>query len=41
MRLRDAQPQVLRVIEVVGLHRLPGVEVVEVVELDDTPTVLA
>jgi hypothetical protein len=29
------------VIEVVGLHRLPGVEVVEAVALDDTPRVLA
>jgi hypothetical protein len=27
MRLRNPQPQVLRVIEVVGLHRLPGVAV--------------
>jgi anti-anti-sigma regulatory factor len=25
MRLRDAQPQVRRVIEAVGLHRLPSV----------------
>jgi anti-anti-sigma regulatory factor len=25
LRLRDPQPQVKRVIEVVGLHRLPGV----------------
>ena len=29
MRLRGGQPQVLRVIEVVGLHRLPGVAVEE------------
>jgi anti-anti-sigma factor len=41
MRLRDAQPQVLRVIEVVGLHRLPGVTVEESVALDDSPHVLA
>ena len=41
MRLRDSQPQVLRVIEVVGLHRLPGVVVEESVELDDSPRVLA
>jgi anti-anti-sigma factor len=41
MRLRDAQPQVLRVIELVGLHRLPGVDVVEAVGLDDAPRVLA
>jgi anti-anti-sigma factor len=41
MRLRDPQPQVLRVIEVVGLHRLPGVVVEESVELDDSPRVLA
>ena len=27
MRLRDAQPQVLRIIEAVGLHRLPSVVV--------------
>jgi anti-anti-sigma regulatory factor len=26
MRVRNAQPQVWRLIEVVGLHRLPGVE---------------
>jgi anti-anti-sigma factor len=25
LRLRDAQPQILRLIELVGLHRLPGV----------------
>jgi anti-anti-sigma factor len=25
MRLRGAQPQVMRLIEIVGLHRLPGV----------------
>ena len=41
MRLHDPQPQVLRVIEAVGLHRLPGVEVLESVELDDSPHVLA
>jgi hypothetical protein len=41
MRLRDPQPQVLRVIEIVGLHRLPGVKVEESVELDDAPRVLA
>jgi len=41
MRLRDAQPQVLRVIEVVGFHRLPGVELVAAVEVDDSPGVLA
>jgi hypothetical protein len=35
MHLRDAQPQVLRVIEMVGLQRLPGVAV------DDAPQVLA
>jgi anti-anti-sigma regulatory factor len=29
MHLRNPQPQVLRVIEVVGLHRLPGVAVDE------------
>jgi hypothetical protein len=27
MHLRNAQPQVLRVIEIVGLQRLPGVAV--------------
>ncbi len=32
MRLRDAQPQVLRVIEMFGLERLPGVS------YEDTPT---
>ena len=26
MRLRDAQPQIARLIELVGLHRQPGVE---------------
>ena len=26
MRLRGAQPQIQRLIEIVGLHRLPGVE---------------
>ena len=41
MRLRDAQPQVLRVIEVVGLNRLPGVAVEESDEVDDSPRVLA
>jgi anti-anti-sigma factor len=41
MCLRDPQPQVLRIIEVVGLHRLPGVAVQESVELDDSPRVLA
>jgi hypothetical protein len=35
MRLRNPQPQVLRVIEVVGLQRLPGVAV------DEPPRVLA
>jgi len=29
MRIRGAQPQILRLIEIVGLHRLPGVEVVD------------
>jgi anti-anti-sigma factor len=41
MRLRDAQPQVLRVVEVVGLHRLPGVSVEEPAEVDGSPRVLA
>ena len=41
MRLRDPQPQVLRVIEVVGLNRLPGVGVEEAAELDDSARVLA
>ena len=41
MRLRDAQPQVLRVIEVVGLDRLPGVAVEESAGVDDSPPVLA
>jgi hypothetical protein len=35
MHLRNAQPQVLRVIEIVGLQRLPGVAV------DKPPRVLA
>jgi anti-anti-sigma regulatory factor len=26
LRLRDAQPQIRRLIEIVGLHRLPGVK---------------
>ncbi len=25
IRLREPQPQILRIIEIVGLHRLPGV----------------
>jgi hypothetical protein len=41
MRLRDPQPQVLRVIEVVGLNRLPGVAVEDSAEVDDSPRVLA
>ncbi|HMI71431.1 MAG TPA: STAS domain-containing protein [Solirubrobacteraceae bacterium] len=41
MRLRDPQPQVLRVIEVVGLNRLPGVAVEESADVDDSPPVLA
>ena len=41
MRLRDPQPQVLRVIEVVGLHRRPGVVVEESIELADSPRVRA
>ncbi|MEN3284431.1 MAG: hypothetical protein V7607_5571 [Solirubrobacteraceae bacterium] len=41
MRLRDPQPQVLRVMEVVGLHRLPGVVVEESADVDDSPRVLA
>jgi anti-anti-sigma factor len=41
MILRDPQPQVLRVLEVVGLHRLPGVAVEESVDVDDSPRVLA
>ncbi len=42
MRLRDPQPQVLRVIEVVGLHRLPGVAVEDSADLaEDSPRVLA
>lgn len=41
MRLRDPQPQVLRVIEVVGLNRLPGVAVEESADVDDSPRVLA
>jgi anti-anti-sigma factor len=32
LHLRNAQPQVRRVIEIVGVHRLPGVV------LDDRPT---
>jgi hypothetical protein len=40
--LRDPQPQVLRVIEVVGLHRLPGVAVEDSTDLaEDSPRVLA
>jgi anti-anti-sigma regulatory factor len=35
MHLRNAQPQVLRVIEIVGLKRLPGVAA------DEPPRVLA
>jgi len=41
MILRDPQPQVLRVLEVVGLHRLPGVAVEESADVDDSPPVLA
>jgi anti-anti-sigma factor len=41
LRLRDPQPQVLRVMEVVGLHRLPGVVVEESADVDDSPRVLA
>ena len=41
MLLRDPQPQVLRVLEVVGLNRLPGVAIEESTELDDSPRVLA
>jgi anti-anti-sigma regulatory factor len=26
LRLRDAQPQIRRLIEIVGLHRMPGVK---------------
>jgi anti-anti-sigma factor len=35
MHLRDAQPQVLRVIQIVGMQRLPGVAI------DEPPRVLA
>jgi hypothetical protein len=35
MHLRNAQPQVLRVIQMVGMQRLPGVA------LDEPPGVLA
>jgi anti-anti-sigma regulatory factor len=35
MHLRNPQPQVLRIIEIVGLHRLPGVAVAA------SPSVLA
>ena len=41
MLLRDPQPQVLRVLEIVGLNRLPGVAIEESTELDDSPRVLA
>jgi anti-anti-sigma factor len=41
MLLRDPQPQVLRVLEVVGLNRLPGVAIEESPEFDDSPRVLA
>lgn len=41
MRLRDPQPQVMRVIDVVGLNRLPGVAVEEAADVDDSPRVLA
>jgi anti-anti-sigma factor len=41
MLLRDPQPQVLRVLEVVGLNRLPGVAIEESPEFDDFPRVLA
>jgi anti-anti-sigma factor len=41
MLLRDPQPQVMRVIGVVGLNRLPGVAVEEAAEVDDSPRVLA
>jgi anti-anti-sigma factor len=41
MLLREPQPQVLRVLEVVGLNRLPGVAIEESPEFDDSPRVLA
>jgi anti-anti-sigma factor len=41
MLLRDPQPQVMRVIDVVGLNRLPGVAVEEAADVDDSPRVLA
>jgi anti-anti-sigma factor len=41
MLLRDPQPQVLRVLEVVGLHRLPGVGIAESAEVDESPRILA
>ena len=41
MLLRDPQPQVMRVIDVVGLNRLPGVAVEEAADVDDAPRVLA
>jgi anti-anti-sigma factor len=41
MLLRDPQPQVRRVLEVVGLNRLPGVAIEESADVDDSPPVLA
>jgi anti-anti-sigma factor len=41
MLLRDPQPQVLRVLELVGLHRLPGVAFEESIAVDESPSVLA
>jgi len=35
LQLRDPQPQILRLIELVGLHRLPGVQ------LDDASPAVA
>jgi anti-anti-sigma regulatory factor len=36
VRIRGAQPQIMRLIEIVGLHRLPGV-IVDQAPLPDRP----